>query len=177
MSTQFGPQFPGTISLETRKGRPIPNHQDDPSVPEDRREQWRRAFGRQFPKNEERRGPTGFYNCHGLTFANRRTGIHGESFGGNDVTKIVNGILDDDGLRPMDRRDVKPGDLVIYFEDGEIAHTGIVVRVDQGVPDTSAIRGVWILSKWGPAAEYLHQDFDCPWFAGEDSRQYWSERP
>jgi hypothetical protein len=50
---------------------------------------------------------------------------------------------------------VRPGDVVIYVQDGSIEHSGIVVWVDGAGP--------WILSKWGECHEPIHRLYDCPY--------------
>ena len=55
------------------------------------------------------------------------------------------------------------GDIAIYYKDGDVEHSGIVVEVENGVP--------WILSKWGPAHEVIHMPVDCE-YNFEDVRYY-----
>src|SRR5689334_256822 len=47
------------------------------------------------------------YNCHGLTFASRRTGIHDDG--------EINRILKEDGYKPIQAEHVLPGDCILYF--------------------------------------------------------------
>ena len=47
------------------------------------------------------------YNCHGLTFASRRTGI-------DETSEILN-ILGDDKFVKIDISECLPGDIVIYY--------------------------------------------------------------
>jgi hypothetical protein len=90
--------------------------------------------------------PTRKYNCHGLTFASRRTWI--------SKTSEVMKILKDDEYEPIDIKDVLPGDIVVYSRNGDAEHSGIVIKSDF-VPI--------ILSKWGPAHEVIHRVNDCPY--------------
>ena len=100
---------------------------------------------------ELRTHPTPRYNCHGLTFASRRTGI----FDGKVITKI----LDEDGYEEILSENALPGDVIIYFaDDGDTEHSGIVVSaptVDLGVPK--------VISKWGKYAEFIHWANNCPY--------------
>src|SRR5436190_1643621 len=67
-----------------------------------------------------RSGPSAVYNCHGLTFASRRTCIH--------KADVVQLILSDDRYKEVARADVLPGDVVLYYgEDGDIEHSAVVV--------------------------------------------------
>ena len=88
------------------------------------------------------------YNCHGLTFASRRTAI-------NDSGQVQR-ILQEDGYIQIQTQDVKPGDIVIYrkdgFNGGEIEHSGIVVGIDRA----GLIAVPVILSKWGICQEVIH---------------------
>jgi hypothetical protein len=88
-------------------------------------------------------GPTGKFNCHGLTFASRRTAIDGS---------VVEKILREDEYREVQLQDVKTGDIVVYRNGADVPHSGLVVR---GFPD------IWILSKWGAAHEVVHGVDDC----------------
>lgn len=92
------------------------------------------------------------YNCHGLTFASRRTCIHkGET---------VRQIIARDGYEVVKRiAEVLPGDIILYVssEDGDIEHSGIVIGV---LPQPS-----WplIVSKWGLGPEVIHSANICPY--------------
>jgi hypothetical protein len=88
------------------------------------------------------------YNCHGLTFGCRRTWIWKPS----EIAKILN----DDDYHPVESKDVLPGDIVVYTQNGDAEHSGIVISAGL-VP--------WVLSKWGPAHEVLHRVNECPYDA------------
>jgi len=110
---------------------------------------WKRKFS--FPEVIHR--PTKAsrkYNCHGLTFASRRTWIQYPS----EIAKI---ILEDD-YRVVADQEVLPGDVVVYYKDGDAEHSGTVVRVDRimGLPCPM------ILSKWGGCHEVIHPVGRCP---------------
>lgn len=90
------------------------------------------------------------YNCHGLTFASRRTRI----WNSQEVQKI----LTDDGYQMVEnRRDVLPGDVVIYWsKDWQAEHSGIVVEC--GLEPTFIHK---VLSKYGSCHEMVHFVNDC----------------
>ncbi len=93
-------------------------------------------------------GPSARYNCHGLTFAARRTGIASPA--------QVQRILNDDGYRELIVTEAPhPGDVAIYREDGDIVHSGVVVDVRDNVP--------WVLGKWGDCHEVVHSVLYCPY--------------
>jgi len=84
------------------------------------------------------------YNCHGLTFASRRTAIPGI----NEVAKI----LEDDGYVPVPSSQIIAGDIVIYYSDnGDAEHSGLLLDVSKINPLLSKV-----LSKWGHAFEVVH---------------------
>jgi hypothetical protein len=93
-------------------------------------------------------GPSARYNCHGLTFASRRTGIYNPA--------QVQKILTDDGYRKLDMTD-RPvcGDIAVYLEDGDVTHSGIVAANINNIP--------WILGKWGECHEVIHPVNHCPY--------------
>jgi hypothetical protein len=97
-------------------------------------------------------GPSRKYNCHGLTFASRRTWI--------DDALEIRKILQDDEYREVGRADVLPGDVVVYYVDGDVEHSGVVV-------EKGDIAGPLILSKWGFCHEVIHRIPECPY----DARQ------
>jgi hypothetical protein len=101
-------------------------------------------------------GPTMSYNCHGLTFAARRTQIWNSA----EVQKILN----EDGYQEVQFADVSVGDIAIYRQDaslgGEIDHSGIVV--ERGPPIHGLATEPWVLSKWGKGYEEIHLASFCP---------------
>ena len=137
-----------SLALETRKGSKIKNFHCR-KLPEDGDILRVRAFRTSFPDAIHRPSdPSPGYNCHGLTFGSRRTGINEPS----DVRRI----LTDDGYRVLKSEDkIFPGDIAIYVQDGEISHSGIVVWLQNETP--------LILSKWGRYHEAIHKPMDCPY--------------
>ena len=158
--------FPGSIPLCTRWGREIPNEQLlDP--PPHVAEQMSADLRRRFPFVNLRRPATGLYNCHGLTFATRRTGIQGP--------ETIRAILKDDGYRRIALSEVEPGDIVIYRDGQEISHTGLVLRIVEGYPEGTTLRRTEVLSKWGSLGEYYHAAGEGPY--AEQGVEYWTDRP
>jgi hypothetical protein len=117
-----------SLALQTSKGNDVPNVQDL-EVPLYRRQQpealIRQQLGLDFTRVTRRREATATYNCHGMSFACRRTGIH-------DVA-AVQLILSDDGDKEVHEKDVLPGDVALYFVSGtgELIHSGLVVAVER----------------------------------------------
>ena len=94
------------------------------------------------------------YNCHGLTFANRRTQV--EEAGEMTVAKILN----DDGYQEVPEAQTKTGDVVVYYNDqGQVEHSGLVVGRIVG----SGLNVPEIWSKWGKGYEWRHPLRICPW--------------
>lgn len=79
-------------------------------------------YKRDYPDAKHRpTASTRKYNCHGLTFASRRTWI-GKAV---EVAKI----LQDDEYEVIDLRELMPGDIVVYFLNGDAEHSGVVLEV------------------------------------------------
>ncbi len=138
----IGPVNQSGIVVQTRLGQcikngPISGHYDDADLNSSER------IKSEFPEAVIRTGPTRVYNCHGMTFASRRTAIYepGE----------VDKILADDSYKDVLLNDVKPGDVVLYCREEEAIHSGIVTHVERGFPPR-----VWVCSKWGHLNEVVH---------------------
>lgn len=101
----------------------------------------------------KRTGATALYNCHGLTFASRRTRILSD--------ETLKQILKEDGYAEVEPKSVIAGDIVLYFnESGGIDHSGMVVCN----PMTDLISSQpMVLSKWGSGPEYVHPALVCPY--------------
>lgn len=140
-----------SLGIETRCGNHIVNDYN-PSVPNagdvlvcaDLRRSWPEAI----PRTS---GPSYGYNCHGLTFAARRTQLYNPS----DVQHIIN----EDGYRQIPIEHALPGDVIIYRsrETGDFEHSGIVVKAKDGY------LGPLIVSKWGASQEFVHSYNHCPY--------------
>lgn len=107
-----------------------------------------REFDDKFKNARRRTSVCAVYNCHGMTFASRRTKI---------VSAIdVRRILDDDNYHVVTGADILPGDIVLYLSvSGDLNHSGVVVECPlESEP--------WVFSKWGNAGEFVHKVNDCP---------------
>lgn len=143
-----------SVALETRKGTPIPNAQFM-EISDLRRYnadklalESLKSLGRPSPMCR-RRPATATYNCHGMTFANRRTGIQDP--------EAVAMLMREDGYKQIrNLSDVLPGDVALYYDKEGISHSGVVVQVEK-IGNSTAIL---ILSKWGQAGEYIHRPED-----------------
>jgi hypothetical protein len=101
-------------------------------------------------------GPTGIYNCNGMTFASRRTQIW-------EPAAILR-ILAEDGHQEMEQANVLQGDTVVYFgPDGDPIHSGIVV----GLSAPPLVVPI-VCSKWANLSEAIHPLGNCPYM--EDTR-------
>ena len=139
-----------SITLQTRKGTEIPNTQINEysavelnSFPQ---------IERNHPAAKFRKPPIPYYNCHGLTFASKRTGI--------SDNQSLRTILDEDGYSEIKNIDeVLPGDIILYYtEDGDIEHSGVVVSE----PDKH-LKIPMVVSKWGKYKEVIHSANDSPY--------------
>ena len=138
------------IALHTRCENQVENEIDRRSLRHGD-ETASRNFQKQYPKGVHRpTSPSRKYNCHGLTFASRRTWIWKPL----EIAKI----LKDDDYETVELKDAMPGDIVVYSQDGDPEHSGIVISRDP-VPT--------ILSKWGAAHEVIHRVIDCPYNAAQ----------
>jgi hypothetical protein len=91
------------------------------------------------------------YNCHGLTFASRRTQV------GEVGLVTIEKILADDGYTEVHEPNARFGDVVVYYDQNGLAqHSGFMVgRGDYSVPR------IW--SKWGKGYEWVHPLGVCMW--------------
>lgn len=100
-----------------------------------------------------RTDPCGFYNCHGLTFASRRTRIY--------ETTELRKIISDDDYEYIEITNVFPGDIILYITKlGAIIHSGIILTVESIGNEVIPI----ILSKWGSGSEVVHNFKNCPYW-------------
>jgi hypothetical protein len=105
-----------TIELRTRTNAVIENFQ----VWEHSRMEWDQLGEplKRFNRAERVSEACPVYNCHGLTFASRRT----------TVGQTIIPILEDDGFDQVPEKEARPGDIVIYSSArGEVIHSGFVV--------------------------------------------------
>jgi hypothetical protein len=74
----------------------------------------------------------------------------------------VTTILEHDDYVAVARKDVRPGDIIVYFGEtlsglkAEPDHSGLVVEL---LPFNT----VKVLSKWGYGDEWIHKEADCPY--------------
>lgn len=139
------------IVVQTRLGNGIDNRQNWDKIPQSNvtgcLKTWASFINDESTRrvNEE----SGIYNCHGLTFASRRTNLDDR-----DIIKILN----EDYYQKVDNDEVNEGDVAIYVTNEGIIHSGIVIGILEGKGIN--IKKPLILSKWGMMGEYIHR-FDC----------------
>ena len=151
------------IKLATCKGTWIRNR---------RRIEWAPAGLREAAKLERERHPnatlrssTAIYNCMGLVFASRRTGVFMDQ---------LETIIEDDGYEKLSNlNEIQIGDIVFYKHKDQVTHVGIVAHVES--ISTSGPPVITVLSKWGVHGEYVHSVNDVPDEYGE-VKEYWTER-
>lgn len=139
------------LDLETNKGRNIPNSLQRVEVPAHDIASLKKKYKTAYPDIEIRNEVgSHLYNCHGMTFASRRTRIVNPG--------IVDAILVDDEYKRIPPERALAGDIVIYrnMPNNQIDHTATVVA-------PGALRTVLVVSKWAHAFEVIHRAGDCPW--------------
>jgi hypothetical protein len=140
------------INLVTRKNNQIDNEQsfEFSSFEKNQMDQLRTNY----PEAKIRCEPSPIYNCHGMTFAARRTGI----FESAEITRI----LQEDGYTEVPKESVMAGDIIIYRDQsGDYEHSGIVVHVP--TRSENLLRIPVVCSKWGRGHEFVHQANYCPY--------------
>ncbi|MCH7663671.1 MAG: hypothetical protein IH859_07365 [Chloroflexi bacterium] len=165
-----------SIVLQTRLGTDIENFQQKEIGNQDAKtgEELYRNYQSIVNWRTETLNPE--YNCHGLTFASRRTKIY------RSVDLIT--ILKDDNYELIarisfettapnpDQDKILPGDVVIYYEKKEsqnyISHSGIVVSSPTSIiivadPSQGAVELPYVVSKWGTYREVIHRAHQCPY--------------
>lgn len=91
------------------------------------------------------------YNCHGFTFACRRTEL-----GPDDVDTVLH---EDRYERLGEESQALPGDVLIYrANNGDIPHSAIVV----GAPADDDYGRPRVVSKWGQMGEVIHFPNNVP---------------
>jgi hypothetical protein len=140
-----------SIELRTRKNTPIFNSQEHDLTP------FYLHLVESYKKRFEGRVvflsvPSPIYNCHGFTFASRRTAICEHE----EIMKIIS---EDDYRMVENEDDVQIGDIITYWdkEKGDVEHSGLVVGKEGKYP--------LVLSKWGRGKEVLHLYCVCPYDA------------
>ncbi|WP_125169742.1 hypothetical protein [Leptospira saintgironsiae] len=121
-----------------------------------------RKYRQEFSTAIPRSNPCNYYNCHGLTFASRRTRV----INSNEIQII----LEDDSYKQIENiRNVMPGDIVVYYQEGDAQHSAIVINVDL----TTVLTQVKVVSKWGEGSEFIHLINDCPYARDSDEIKYY----
>lgn len=141
------PEYP-SIVVQTRRGTGIANSQPTRATVLELRQadELRRRYNACF----FRTGPIPFYNCHGLTFASRRTRLWEPA--------SIRTILIEDGYSEIPRERASAGDVVLYTaRSGEVEHSGVVLEV----PPLPFLP--MVLSKWGGGPEVVHSIAACPY--------------
>ena len=139
------------LALETAKRSPIPNGEGG-----ELDEQEVRTFHGMWQHFTNvatlRHGPTQRYNCHGATFASRRTGIWDDA--------LIFRILSEDDYKEVPTDDVRPGDTIVYFNDiNAPVHSGLVIQR----PTQATFYIPLVCSKWGRYGEYVHEGDKSPY--------------
>jgi len=150
------------LALHTRCRTDIPNRMTR-GAPIDGAYKLERDHSAAYPKARPRNvGPCETYNCHGLTFAARRTMI---------ASADVPMILEEDDYFEIQKKDVLAGDVAVYYSTGlrgaareDAEHSGIVIG-------RCALGEIVIISKWGPGDERIHPIGESPYDSG-DVRYY-----
>lgn len=112
-------EFDNPLALQTTQKRDIENHRQT-IVLQNEVEVEERLRNRYGTDSIHLGNPNPSYNCHGLTFASRRTGI----FRDTEVKKI----LDDDYMEIKSAKDVWIGDIIVYVDIKGYTHSGIVIK-------------------------------------------------
>ncbi|RXK86870.1 hypothetical protein [Filimonas effusa] len=120
-------------------------------------------FEEDYPAAVFKGQPTAIYNCHGMTFASKRTGIYEEA----ELLKI---LIDDNYVEIRELKDVLPGDIVLYYEDNKITHSGTVCRIEESVANYD-LRHIFVISKWSKHKEVVHNVNYSPYSSG--LKRYW----
>ena len=144
------------LALDTRDMSPLDNYQTHTM------ELWEMAqveklFSQFRNQNVEfLQGPCPIYNCHGLTFASRRSTV-------DEETPAFERILKEDGYEPVPPGgNARVGDIVVYCNERlEFFHSGIVVSIIKAEGGLKDMPRVW--SKWGKGHEALHPLHSCPY--------------
>jgi len=154
------------IILQTRKGRKIEN-EVYPELPRLHYKNNDIQLKNRYLNVKLRSRGTNRYNCHGLTFANRRTFIA-------DASELKK-IFEDDEYKKICKGEARVGDIIVYLYNEDIEHTGIIIEIENFLSSNPM---PIILSKWGAAGEFIHKYNECPYFDHCDriKIEFWTER-
>ena len=121
------------------------------------------SFEHEYPLALFKGNPTAVYNCHGMTFASKRTGV----FEDREIEKI---LKDDKYIEIKDEKDVMAGDIILYYNETGITHSGTVIQVHPG-DHANDLRSIIVLSKWAKHKEVIHNANYSPYSQG--AKRYW----
>ena len=139
-----------SIALQTRKCTDITNSQITQIDERDYEVQMEKLKAKHIGISIRPKTISGIYNCHGMTFASRRTGIE----------TLTWGILKEDNYENVKNSDILAGDTVLYLSNsGEIEHSGMVLSMD----GDKNLASIFVLSKWGSGSEVIHSLYNCPY--------------
>jgi hypothetical protein len=110
------------------------------------------------------------YNCMGMAFASRRTGIEPTEF---------EEIRRDDGFQRLaGPEEAIGGDIVVYRSESDgVVHVGVLAAKEPLVRDAKWL--VRVLSQFGQDGEYFHDVDDLPPMFkvfGALAKEFWTER-
>ena len=147
--------------LKTEQGNPIRHEHYSQGMTPEEKQIWKDITEQLFPNSEQIGHPTREYNCHGLTFDQRRSWID-TAEAPLSVTREIEKILHENGYQSQGKRGkekAKVDDIIVYHTqtETEIIHTGIVIEVDEN----GKVRKVQ--SKWGDKSEYKHHPDMSPY--------------
>ena len=159
------------IALATRIGRNIPNS-TGVDLTEIHYQRYKDFLEKNGQNWEQRKPPSGEYNCAGHVWASRRTCIYEE---GENVYRT---ILSDDGYRKTN--EPRLDDLAVYIDKSiGILHIGRVVGFREGLGKEGPSIP-WIVSKWNDlSGEVCHFATDHH-YHGDGwlvTIEYWTDRP
>ena len=121
------------------------------------------SFEQQYPQAKFKGDPTAVYNCHGMTFASKRTGIFADS----EIEKI---LKDDKYIEIKNEREVMPGDIILYYDETGISHSGTVIQTHPG-DHANDLPSIMVISKWAKHKEVIHNANYSPYSQG--TKRYW----
>lgn len=159
---------PRGIKLQTRRGNDIAN--EIAPAPEIRHMRSFQDLLRKFKSWEIRCESVGIYNCAGHVWGSRRTSIYDDS--------AYRLIISDDDYQKISVIDVRPGDIVLYFDEEhrEIYHVGMVVQLRDLIVGGNT-KVPWVLSKLGDSmGEVIHSAYDIHLPNYSPEPEFWSER-
>ncbi len=146
------------LILETRRKNRIPNEPPLPALKRQRdfdEKSMLDHYKKRYEPLDERTGILDHYNCHGLTFADRRTFITKDS--------AIQTILRDDGYEQIIERDLLEGDIILYMnKENGIIHSGVVIEKPGKIKAGPIFPRV--VSKWGSYWEFIHWANRCPYY-------------